>query len=161
MQKRKTGGRKYLRWVKRGLLILIIGFIFTLSTPTLYAFLSYYYIPETELDYLNWITRSEEPYELCVGTHVGGDLFMPHVLQYKIMIDGQIILLSEIHVFDNEDYVDIFFPYPDFVCTRQPDLEVGEHEFIVFIYRGGYDFTWMPYRQSIFTVDEMGTITNP
>lgn len=83
---------------------------------------------------------------------------MPHVLKYKIVIDSEVIPLSEIHVFDHENYYDLFFPYADFVCTFQPDLEVGEHELMVFTYLGGYDFAWTQYRHSTFIVDESGLI---
>ena len=161
MRKRKNGERRYWDWVKRGLLILIIGLIFILSTPTLYAFLTYYHVPDTEQsEYSRWIERTQKQYEICIGAWVGGFPFLPHVLQYKFVINDEVIPLSEVHVFDRKDYYDAFSSYPDSVCTTQPTLEIGRHELILFTYHGGYNFGWIKYRSSIFYVDEEGNVSN-
>lgn len=144
------------------LFLLILGSAFILSIPTIYSFLTYYQIPETTFDIEDsYIGYWETTDSICVTTYIGGYWLMPQVLMYKILIDGEVIPLYEIHVIDNHGshWMDGGFPADDFVCTAQTDLTVGKHELIMFTFYVG-KFEWMPQKRSVFYVDELGKITN-
>jgi len=68
MRKRKNGERRWRRRIKRLVLFVLLGIVFVLSLPTMYAFVTYYHVPETETENRGWITDSTEPYKLCVTT---------------------------------------------------------------------------------------------
>lgn len=67
-----------------------IVLLFVLSTPMIYALLTYYYLPETyeKPTISNWYYGSDNPREICVdvGYHVGG-MFMPDALSIRLVID--------------------------------------------------------------------------
>ncbi len=157
MRKRKNGERRYWHWLKRGLLSLVVGAILILSMPTLYAFITYYHVPETELDSNSSLRIIED--ELCKFHPIDRSLVLDD-LKYKIMIDSVVVPYPEITVTEVYTIYDLLSP-PTFyyVCTTQPNLAVGQHEFILFSYNV-YSFQWVAQTKSIFTVDEAGNVTD-
>lgn len=156
MRKRKNGERRYWRWFKRGIVSLVVGVILILSTPTLYAFVTYYHVPDIEIDSDSWLRIIED--ELCMTNPIDRSLVL-NDLKYKIAIDDDVISYSEITVTEElSGSYDLFAPPVDYVCTIQPNLAVGQHEFVLFSY-DVYSFQWVAQTKSIFYVDEAGNIT--
>ena len=131
--------------------------IFILSTPTLYAFLTYYHVPETDLDSDSWLGIAE--HELCANNSIYKALVLDD-LKYKVVIDGAVIPYSAISVREGYSGIyDVFAPPTiDIVCTTQPNLAVGQHEFVLFSYDVN-SFRWVAQSKSIFYIDETGFIT--
>lgn len=159
MRKRKNGGRRYWHWLKRGIVSLVVGVILILSTPTLYAFITYYHVPEAKIDQDYYVGYWETTDSLCMTTYLGGGyILMPQILTHKLVIDDKVIPFYEIHLIDvqGSNWMDRGWPADDYVCTSQPNLDVGEHEVSLFYYGM---FQWFPRKRAVFYVDETGNIT--
>ena len=136
---------------------------FIISLPTVYLLLTYYYLPDHygKPDLVSPYQGVDEPYQICVDSvYVYQHSLSPLPLNVRMMIDDEIVPLSDIHVniyHHIPHWMDTTFPEFDMVCTTQPELSIGTHEVIIF---SNINFQWVPWRWKwMIHVDEDGIIT--